>query len=106
MLQGPWKEANAPVLNLNVDDKNVNGEAMEIALAYLYGHYPKLNDSNTFRVLAAASFLDLQVTNGNRNCKPQPKLRTPNNLAEFRMINICSCPNITSGSNYYYSKYF
>lgn len=60
MLQGPWKEANAPVLTLNVDDKNVNGEAMEIALAYLYGHYPKLNDNNAFRVLAAASFLDLQ----------------------------------------------
>ncbi|KAI3469384.1 hypothetical protein Pfo_026047 [Paulownia fortunei] len=60
MLQGPWKEANAPVLTLHVDDKNVNGEAMEIALAYLYGHYPKLNDNNAFRVLAAASFLDLQ----------------------------------------------
>lgn len=60
MLQGPWKEANAPVLTLHVDDKNVNGEAMEIALAYLYGHYPKLNDANAFRVLAAASFLDLQ----------------------------------------------
>ncbi|KAH6808703.1 BTB/POZ domain-containing protein [Perilla frutescens var. frutescens] len=60
MLQGPWKEANAPILTLNVDDKNVNGEAMKIALAYLYGHYPKLNDNNAFRVLAAASFLDLQ----------------------------------------------
>ncbi|XP_047981249.1 uncharacterized protein LOC125222591 [Salvia hispanica] len=60
MLQGPWKEANAPVLTLNVDDSNVNGEAMEIALTYLYGHYPKLNDNNAFRVLAAASFLDLQ----------------------------------------------
>ncbi|XP_011090975.1 uncharacterized protein LOC105171524 [Sesamum indicum] len=60
MLQGPWKEASAPVLTLHVDDKNVNGEAMEIALAYLYGHYPKLNDNNAFRVLAAASFLDLQ----------------------------------------------
>ncbi|KAL3626517.1 hypothetical protein CASFOL_030066 [Castilleja foliolosa] len=60
MLQGPWKEANSPVLTLQVDDKNVNGEAMEIALAYLYGHYPKLNDNNAFRVLAAASFLDLQ----------------------------------------------
>lgn len=70
MLQGPWKEANAPVLTLNVDDKNVNGEAMEIALAYLYGHYPKLNDNNAFRVLAAASFLDLQVTRGNGNYKP------------------------------------
>ncbi|KAL7144461.1 hypothetical protein ABFS83_07G013500 [Erythranthe nasuta] len=60
MLQGPWKEANAPVLTLHVDDKNVNAEAMEIALAYLYGHHPKLNDTNAFRVLAAASFLDLQ----------------------------------------------
>ncbi|KAG6431186.1 hypothetical protein SASPL_109263 [Salvia splendens] len=60
MLQGPWKEANAPLLTLNVDDSNVNGEAMDIALAYLYGHYPKLNDNNAFRVLAAASFLDLQ----------------------------------------------
>ncbi|PIM97602.1 hypothetical protein CDL12_29929 [Handroanthus impetiginosus] len=60
MLHGPWKEANAPVLTLHVDDKNVNSEAMEIALAYLYGHYPKLNDNNAFRVLAAASFLDLQ----------------------------------------------
>ncbi|KAL3812888.1 hypothetical protein ACJIZ3_014156 [Penstemon smallii] len=60
MLQGPWKEANAPILTLHVDDKNVNGEAMTIALAYMYGHYPTLNDDNAFRVLAAASFLDLQ----------------------------------------------
>lgn len=60
MLQGPWKEAKAPVLTLTVDDSNVNGEAIEIALAYLYGHHPKLNDNNAFRVLAAASFLDLQ----------------------------------------------
>ncbi|XP_070042240.1 uncharacterized protein [Nicotiana tomentosiformis] len=60
MLQGPWKEAKAPVLTLTVDDSNVNGEATAIALAYLYGHHPKLNDNNAFRVLAAASFLDLQ----------------------------------------------
>ncbi|KAF4355672.1 uncharacterized protein LOC115723459 isoform X1 [Cannabis sativa] len=60
MLHGPWKEANAPVVNLHVDDKNVNGEAIATALAYLYGHHPKLNDNNAFRVLAAASFLDLQ----------------------------------------------
>ncbi|KAF3456223.1 hypothetical protein FNV43_RR00873 [Rhamnella rubrinervis] len=60
MLHGPWKEANAPVLTLHVDDKNVNGEAIAMALAYLYGHHPKLNDNNAFRVLAAASFLDLQ----------------------------------------------
>ncbi|KDP27801.1 hypothetical protein JCGZ_18881 [Jatropha curcas] len=31
-----------------------------MALAYLYGHHPKFNDNNAFRVLAAASFLDLQ----------------------------------------------
>lgn len=61
MLQGPWKEASAPVLTLHVDDNNVNGEAIELALAYLYGHHPKLNDNNAFRVLAAASFLDLQA---------------------------------------------
>ncbi|KAG8369949.1 hypothetical protein BUALT_Bualt14G0066400 [Buddleja alternifolia] len=60
MLQGPWKEANAPILTLHVDDTNVNSEAITIALAYLYGHHPKLNDDNAFRVLAAASFLDLQ----------------------------------------------
>ncbi|GAA0157624.1 hypothetical protein LIER_14853 [Lithospermum erythrorhizon] len=60
MLQGPWREANAPILTLHIDDDNVNGEAIEIALAYLYGHHPKLNDNNAFRVLAAASFLDLQ----------------------------------------------
>ncbi|XP_038896668.1 uncharacterized protein LOC120084927 [Benincasa hispida] len=60
MLHGPWKEASAPVLTLHVDDKNVNGEAIAMALAYLYGHHPKLNDNNAFRVLAAASFLDLQ----------------------------------------------
>lgn len=60
MLHGPWKEAHAPTLSLHVDDDNVNGEAIAIALAYLYGHYPKLNDANAFRVLAAASFLDLQ----------------------------------------------
>ncbi|KAI5349510.1 hypothetical protein L3X38_002398 [Prunus dulcis] len=60
MLHGPWKEANEPVLTLHIDDKNVNGEAIAMALAYLYGHHPKLNDNNAFRVLAAASFLDLQ----------------------------------------------
>ncbi|KAL8167189.1 hypothetical protein V2J09_008688 [Rumex salicifolius] len=61
MLHGPWKEATAPVVSLQIDDKNVNQEAIALALAYLYGHYPKLNDSNAYRVLAAASFLDLQV---------------------------------------------
>lgn len=61
MLQGPWKEASSPVVNLLVDDKNVNGEAISVALAYLYGHHPKLDDNNAFRVLAAATFLDLQV---------------------------------------------
>lgn len=60
MLQGPWKEAGAPEVTLQIDDENVNGEAVAIALAYLYGQHPKLNDSNAFRVLAAASFLDLQ----------------------------------------------
>ncbi|XP_010548956.1 PREDICTED: uncharacterized protein LOC104820270 [Tarenaya hassleriana] len=60
MLQGPWKEASSPIVSLHVDDKNVNGEAISVALAYLYGHHPKLNDNNAFRVLAAASFLDLQ----------------------------------------------
>lgn len=61
MLQGPWKEASSLVVNLLVDDKNVNGEAISVALAYLYGHHPKLDDDNAFRVLAAASFLDIQV---------------------------------------------
>lgn len=60
MLQGPWKEAGAPVVTLQIDDENVDREAVTIALAYFYGHHPKLNDSNAFRVLAAASFLDLQ----------------------------------------------
>ncbi|KAL8239015.1 hypothetical protein R6Q59_015582 [Mikania micrantha] len=60
MLHGPWKDANAPVLTLHVDDNNVNKEAIAVALAYLYGFHPKLDDSNAFRVLAAASFLDLQ----------------------------------------------
>eukprot|EP00250_Pteridium_aquilinum_P017274 c23541_g1_i1 orf=491-3157(+) len=60
MLQGPWKEAGASELTLQIDDENVNGEAVAIALSYLYGHHPKLNDGNAFRVLAAASFLDLQ----------------------------------------------
>ncbi|KAJ4722177.1 BTB/POZ domain-containing protein [Melia azedarach] len=60
MLHDPWKEATAPVVTLHVDDKNVNGEAIAMSLAYLYGHHPKLNDTNAFRVLAAASFLDLQ----------------------------------------------
>lgn len=61
MLQGPWKEAGAPEITLHIDDDNVNADALETALAYLYGHYPKLDDSNAFRVLAAGSFLDLQV---------------------------------------------
>lgn len=45
---------------LHIDDANVDSEAIAIALAYLYGQPPKLNDNNAFRVLAAASFLDLQ----------------------------------------------
>ncbi|CAM6020629.1 unnamed protein product [Sphagnum balticum] len=60
MLQGPWKEAGAHEVTLQIDDENVNGDAVATALAYLYGHYPKLDDSNAFRVLAAGSFLDLQ----------------------------------------------
>jgi hypothetical protein len=46
---------------LHIDDANVDSDAIAIALAYLYGQPPKLTDSNAFRVLAAASFLDLQV---------------------------------------------
>jgi hypothetical protein len=61
MLHGPWKEASAAIVTLQIDDNNVNDEAIAIALAYLYGNHPKLNDNNAFRVLAAASFLDLQV---------------------------------------------
>lgn len=61
MLHGPWKEAGAPTLVLNIDDSNVNSEAIAVALAYLYGHHPKLNNTNASRVLAVASFLDLQV---------------------------------------------
>ncbi|GKB62114.1 retrovirus-related pol polyprotein from transposon TNT 1-94, partial [Tanacetum coccineum] len=60
MLHGPWKDATSPVLTLHVDDNNVNRVTIAIALAYLYGNHPKLDDSNAFRVLAAASFLDLQ----------------------------------------------
>ncbi|MCL7045180.1 hypothetical protein MKW94_017562 [Papaver nudicaule] len=60
MLHGPWKEASAPIVTLHVDDDNISPESMGMALAYLYGHHPKLNDNNAFRVLAAASFLDLQ----------------------------------------------
>jgi hypothetical protein len=60
MLHGPWREAGAPTVVLHIDDANVDSEAITISLAYLYGQPPKLNDNNTFRVLAAASFLDLQ----------------------------------------------
>ncbi|KAL6616656.1 hypothetical protein ACP70R_038926 [Stipagrostis hirtigluma subsp. patula] len=60
MLHGPWREAGAPTVVLHIDDDNVDSEAITIALAYLYGQPPKLNDNNAFRVLAAASFLDLQ----------------------------------------------
>lgn len=61
MLHGPWREAGAPTVVLHIDDPNIDSEAIAIALAYLYGQPPKLNDNNAFRVLAAASFLDLQV---------------------------------------------
>lgn len=61
MLQGPWKEAGAPTVVLQIDDPNVNSEAISICLAYIYGQSPKLTDNNAYRVLAAASFLDLQV---------------------------------------------
>ncbi|XP_024545188.1 uncharacterized protein LOC112351462 [Selaginella moellendorffii] len=60
MLQGPWKEASATEVKLQIDDENVNAEAVATALSYLYGHQPRLDDGNAFRVLAAASFLDLQ----------------------------------------------
>ncbi|VAH68383.1 unnamed protein product [Triticum turgidum subsp. durum] len=60
MLHGPWREAGAPAVILHIDDSNIDSEAIAIALAYLYGQPPKLNDNNAFRVLAAASFLDLQ----------------------------------------------
>lgn len=60
MLQGPWKESNAQTVTLHVDDENVNEESIAAAFAYLYGHHPQLNENNAFRVLAAASFLDLQ----------------------------------------------
>ncbi|GJU21540.1 BTB/POZ domain-containing protein [Tanacetum coccineum] len=60
MLHEPWKDATSPVLTLHVHDNNVNREAIALALAYLYENHPKLDDSNAFRVLAAASFLDLQ----------------------------------------------
>ncbi|KAJ4775849.1 BTB/POZ domain-containing protein [Rhynchospora pubera] len=60
MLHGPWKEAGAPTVVLQIDDPNVNSEAISICLAYIYGQSPKLNDTNAYRVLAAASFLDLQ----------------------------------------------
>ena len=62
MLHGPWREAGAPTVVLHIDDSNIDSEAIAIALAYLYGQPPKLNDNNAFRVLAAASFLDLQVS--------------------------------------------
>ncbi|KAF3340688.1 Germ cell-less protein-like 1 [Carex littledalei] len=60
MLQGPWKEAGAPTVVLQIDDPNVNSEAISICLAYIYGQSPKLTDNNAYRVLASASFLDLQ----------------------------------------------
>ncbi|CAL9078761.1 unnamed protein product [Musa textilis] len=60
MLHGPWKEACEPTVVLNIDDANVDPDAIAVGLSYLYGHYPKLDDSNAFRVLAVASFLDLQ----------------------------------------------
>ncbi|KAK8947270.1 hypothetical protein KSP39_PZI006864 [Platanthera zijinensis] len=60
MLYGPWKEAVAPKFVLKTDDPYVSSDAITMALKYLYGYYPKLNDDNAFRVLAAASFLDLQ----------------------------------------------
>eukprot|EP01018_Ginkgo_biloba_P006204 Gb_33591 [translate_table: standard] len=60
MLQGPWKEAGVPMVTLQIDDENVNEEAVAVALAYLYGHHPELKADNAFRVLAAASFFDLQ----------------------------------------------
>lgn len=48
MLQGPWEEANASEVTLRIDDENIDREAISIALSYLYGHYPKLNDHNAF----------------------------------------------------------
>ncbi|PWA61943.1 hypothetical protein CTI12_AA364730 [Artemisia annua] len=47
MLHGPWKGATSPVLTLHVGDNNVNREAIGIALAYLYGNHPKLEDSSS-----------------------------------------------------------
>ncbi|GKB07198.1 hypothetical protein Tco_0835482 [Tanacetum coccineum] len=68
MLHGLLKDATSPVLTLHVDENNVNKEAIAITLAYLYGNHPKLDDSNEFHVLAAASFLDLQTIILRLNC--------------------------------------
>ncbi|WOL10539.1 hypothetical protein Cni_G19298 [Canna indica] len=58
----PW---DLPSDGLHISPSSANSfaqllfQAIAVALAYVYGHHPKLNDCNAFRVLAATSFLDL-----------------------------------------------
>ncbi|GLJ29715.1 hypothetical protein SUGI_0586130 [Cryptomeria japonica] len=59
LLAGPWKEHGKAKIQLQIDDSNVTAQGLEIALAYLYGVTPVLNEQNVVAVLAAGCFLCL-----------------------------------------------
>ncbi|KAH9300381.1 hypothetical protein KI387_011964, partial [Taxus chinensis] len=59
LLSGPWKEHGKSKIQLLIDDSNVTALGLEIALAYLYGVTPVLNEQNVVSVLAAGCFLCL-----------------------------------------------
>ncbi|CAG8527976.1 7171_t:CDS:2 [Paraglomus occultum] len=61
LLEGPWKESGAKIIELKFDDENITPEAFKIALSRLYGRLDEtISPSQVLSLLATASFLDLQ----------------------------------------------
>ncbi|KAG9284487.1 hypothetical protein G9A89_014091 [Geosiphon pyriformis] len=61
LMEGPWKENGANVIELRFDDENITRDAFEIALGRLYGRVDEvILPSQVLSLLATASFLDLQ----------------------------------------------
>ena len=60
LIRGPWADASSPSLTLTFDDPLIDGDAVDAALGFLYDKLPGLTCDSAPRVLAAASYLDLQ----------------------------------------------
>ena len=60
LMRGPWADASSTSLTLTFDDPLIDGDAVDAALGFLYDKLPGLTCDSAPRVLAAASYLDLQ----------------------------------------------